>query len=350
MSVSDPSRLGAADSGAVLPGAVAAPGAGRPLRLVFVLAALAVMAALMGLIGWWLASGAPPPPPPRSPFGVGPREAAPAATGLGAMIMAWQAGFYRELTATLRLLKESQTALPALLGLGFAYGVIHAAGPGHGKAVISAYIMSEERSAAVRGFVLSLSAALVQALVAITLVMVMTMLLKATARDMNAASRWIELVSFAAITALGLALLWRKAGLLDGALRGEVAACAPGCSHETMLPPAAPRSLAQTTAVVLTAGIRPCAGAIIVLVFAASQGLIWAGIATTFAMALGTALTTGLIALLAVMAKRLALHMAGGRGQSAAVVVRAGECLAAAFVAVLGALLLFGLWSAGSAS
>jgi acyl-CoA synthetase (AMP-forming)/AMP-acid ligase II len=53
---------------------------------------------------------------------------------------------------------------------------------------------------------------------------------------------------------------------------------------------------------------------------------------------------------LAVMAKHLALHIAGGRGQTAAIAVRAGECLAAAFVAVLGALLLFGLWSAGSGS
>jgi ABC-type nickel/cobalt efflux system permease component RcnA len=350
MSVSDPSRLGAAGSDAAMPDAAAGSGDGGAMRLFVVLAALALMAGLMGLIGWWLASGAPPPPPARSPFGVGPREAAPAATGIGAMIMAWQASFYRELTAALRLLKDSPAALPTLLGLGFAYGVVHAAGPGHGKAVISAYIMSDERSAALRGFALSLGAALVQALVAIALVLVMTMLLKATARDMNAASRWIEIVSFAAITALGLVLLWRKAGLLSGAVRGEVAACAPGCGHEAMLPPPAPRSFAQTAAVVLTAGIRPCAGAIIVLVFAASQGLVWAGIATTFAMALGTALTTGLIALLAVMAKHLALHLAGGRGQSAAVAVRAGECLAAAFVAVLGALLLFGLWSAGSGS
>ncbi len=68
------------------------------------------------------------------------------------------------------------------------------------------------------------------------------------------------------------------------------------------------------------------------------------GIAATFAMALGTALTTGAIAALAVFAKALALRIAGGRGAAGAVAVAAIELLAAAFVLVLGASLLFGLW------
>lgn len=312
------------------------------------LIALGVMALAMGLIGAWLAGGAAPPPPPRNPFGVGPREAAPAATGLGPLIISWQAQFYRELTAALRAVKDSTPALLTLLGLGFGYGVIHAAGPGHGKAVISAYILSDDRSAVWRGFGLSLGAALVQAAIAIGLVLVFTIALKATAPTMNAASRWIEIVSFAAITALGLAVLWRKAGVLIGASRGEAAACAPGCAHDVALPPARPRSWREVIGVVLAAGLRPCAGAIIVLVFSVSQGLLWAGIGATLAMSLGTALTTGVIALIAVVAKRLALGLAGGRGNRAALAVRALECLAAAFVATLGGLLLFGYWSAGA--
>src|SRR6185436_11428727 len=91
--------------------------------------------------------------------------------------------------------------------------------------------------------------------------------------------------------------------------------------------------------VVLAAGIRPCAGAIIVLV-SLSQGVFVAGIAATFAMALGTALTTGAIASLAVFAKALALRLAGGRGAAGALAVAGLQLLAAAFVAVLGASLL----------
>ncbi len=317
------------------------------LKAALALAALCLIGLMLLALVWSMIPAAPPPPA-RNPFGVGPREAAPAANGLGAMIVAYQASFYRELTATLKLLKESAAALPALLGLGFAYGVIHAAGPGHGKAVISAYILADDRSAAWRGFSLSLAAALVQACVAVALVAHFTIVLGATARSMNEATRWVEIVSFAAIAAIGLAILWRKTGVLLAAWRGEASACAPGCSHDAALPDAQRRPFRETAGVVLAAGIRPCAGAIIVLVFAASQGMVWAGVAATFAMAMGTALTTGALALLAVGMKNVALTLAGGRGERAAIAVRGLECLAAAFVAVLGAFLLFGYLSAGA--
>lgn len=333
----------------VTPGWASSPGTDVGPRLIVVSLALLLVGAMMALLAFWLAPAAPPPPPPRNPFGVGAREAAPAANAFGAFVMQWQASFYRQITASFAALKESPAALPALLSLGFAYGVVHAAGPGHGKAVISAYILSDDRSAALRGFGLSLGAALIQALVAIALVAVFSLLLNATARSMNAATRWVELASFAAVALLGLALLWRKSGVLLAALRGEAAACEPGCGHELLAAPPR-RSWREQLGVMAAAGIRPCAGAVIVLVFALSQKLAWAGVATTFAMALGTALTTGAIALLAVGAKGLALRLAGGRGQRAAVAVRSVECLAAAFVAALGAALLSGLWSAGLAS
>jgi ABC-type nickel/cobalt efflux system permease component RcnA len=314
-------------------------------RLLIVALSLAAVGIMAALAGWLLSGGAPPAPAPRNPFGVGPREAAPAATGIGGLILGWQAAFYRELSGALRLVRDSGAAVWTLAWLGFAYGAFHAAGPGHGKAVISAYILADERSAVMRGFGLSLAAALFQAAVAIAIVGVFTLALRATAASMNAATRWIELASFAAVMLVGLAVLWAKAGVLLAALRGDPAACGPGCDH-TIAPPAAPpRSLAQTAGVVMAAGARPCAGAIIILVFAASQNLLWAGVAATFAMALGVALTTGALGLLAVMAKRLALALAAGRGDRAAVVIRALECGAAAAIACLGALLLLGLWS-----
>jgi ABC-type nickel/cobalt efflux system permease component RcnA len=88
----------------------------------------------------------------------------------------------------------------------------------------------------------------------------------------------------------------------------------------------------------------------VVLVFALSQGLFAAGIAATFAMALGTALTTGAIAAVAVFAKASALRVAGGRGLSGAVAIAGFELLAAAFVLVLGLSLLFGMWTSATAS
>jgi ABC-type nickel/cobalt efflux system permease component RcnA len=318
------------------------------LRLAVMVAALALMALGFAVVGWWLSTGQPPPPPPsRSPFGAGVREAAPAATGFGGFILSWQASFYRELTGAMRAMRESSAALPLLAWLGFAYGVFHAAGPGHGKAVISAYIIADDRSAALRAFSLSLAAALLQAAVAILIVSAAVYVLGTTAAGINHATRQIELISFAIITALGVWLLWRKAGEVVGAWRGEAAACAPGCAHDVSLAVTHQRSWRATAGVVVTAGMRPCAGAIIMLVLAASMGLFWAGMAATLAMALGTALTTGALALVAVLAKRTALALAGGRGQMAAIAVRSLEALAAAFLALLGAVLLMGLWSGG---
>ena len=96
------------------------------------LAAVAVIALAMGLIGLWL--GPLSKPPPRNPFGMGLREATPSGS-LGAWILSVQSGFYASLQAGVREMKENGSALYSLLLVGFAYGVFHAAGPGHGKGV-----------------------------------------------------------------------------------------------------------------------------------------------------------------------------------------------------------------------
>jgi ABC-type nickel/cobalt efflux system permease component RcnA len=324
-----------------------------PRRLLVALLALVLVAGALGLIAW-LASlyFPPPPPPPRNPFGTAlPREALPATTGIGAVILAWQSSFYRELTATLKGIAQSPAALPSLLGLAFAYGVFHAAGPGHGKAVISGYIVADNRSLK-RGLALSFAAAIVQALVAIGLVGALTIALNATAKTMASTTFVIEQGSFALVALVGLYVLWRKAGNLV-ALGGGAAHDPASCDHVHM--PGADevsrlRSFREMAGVVLAAGLRPCAGALIILVFANAQGLLWAGIAATFAMALGTALTTGALAALAVFFKFAALHFAGGGSLKGARIIAGLEVLAAAFVAVLGAALFFGLRAAGQGS
>lgn len=315
------------------------------------LVALAAIVAALALLAWLVGGSAAPPPPPRSPFGVGPREAAPATTGFGALILSWQTAYYGQMTAALKALKADGAALYALLGVGFAYGAFHAAGPGHGKAVIAAWIIADDRSLR-RGLGLSLAAALLQALVAITLVLVLTFALRATAATMGQTTRLVELASFAAVGLVGLAVLWRKAGqfaALSGAGAADMA-----CDHVHLPGPEVLDRLGSWRAmagVVLAAGLRPCSGALVILVFALANGLFWAGIAATFAMALGTALTTGALAAFAVLFKRAALALAGGRhGQGGLRALLALECLAAAFVAVLGLTLLFGLWTGTGAS
>ena len=316
-------------------------------RLGCALAAVALVAAAMSALAWLL--GPMSAPPPRNPFGMGLREAAPTGA-LGASILSIQAGFYRSLQAGIRDLGENGGAMGSLLLLGFAYGVFHAAGPGHGKAVISAYLVADGKALR-KGMALSLAAALVQALAAIAIVGVAAVMLRATAGAMNRLAAHVELAGFTAIALLGALITWRKAGKVLGVLalsRNPLASPqAQDCDHVHMPPPeelSRLRRWRDMAGVAVAAGIRPCGGALVVLVFALSQGLFAAGVAATFAMALGTALTTGAIAALAVFAKALALRAAGGRGASGALAVAGIELLAAAFVLVLGVSLLLGAW------
>ncbi|HSP25934.1 MAG TPA: nickel transporter, partial [Saliniramus sp.] len=151
-----------------------------------------------------------PPPTPRAPFGMTMREAAPQASGIGAFILAMQGAFYQHLQAAVSALKENGAAIWTLVAIGFGYGVFHAAGPGHGKAVISAYLVANER-ALVKGLMLCLAAALLQAFVAIAIVLVALGVFTITAAGMDRLSGRVEIASFAAVALLGLFVTWRKA-------------------------------------------------------------------------------------------------------------------------------------------
>jgi nickel/cobalt transporter (NicO) family protein len=247
--------------------APALPGTGRtPLwrRLGLMLAAVAIIAAVMGLVGLWL--GPLSKPPPRNPFGMGLREATPSGS-LGAWILSVQSGFYGSLQAGVREMKENGSALFSLLLVGFAYGVFHAAGPGHGKGVISAYLVADEKALR-KGFALSLAAALVQALVAIGIVAIVSLALRATASTMNKLALNVELASFIAVALLGAVITWRKAGKVLGVMalaRNPYAAVEENCDHVHMPPPEELSRLTRwrdMAGVAIAAGIRPVAGAL----------------------------------------------------------------------------------------
>jgi ABC-type nickel/cobalt efflux system permease component RcnA len=249
--------------------------------------------------------------------------------------------------------------------------VFHAAGPGHGKAVIASYMLANER-ALKRGTLIAFGAAALQGLVAFLIVAVGAVLLGATSAQMTRASALIEQASYAAILGLGLWLVWRKARAFAAAWRGEEAQCADcgatvrglsytpsaGAASSARAVAAAPALCAhlpdparlsgawswrEALATMAAAGARPCSGALVVLVFALSQGAFRAGGLAVAAMALGTALTTSALAAFAVLFKNAARRLARGRGEGgAALVLRGVELIAALALALLGAGLLTG--------
>ena len=143
-----------------------------------------------------------------SPFG---RPTAPPPDfGPMGWIIAKQAEFYALLSRALSAVRTgSPGAVWSLISLSFLYGVFHAAGPGHGKAVISAYIVANGDTIR-RGVALSLLSSLAQALVAIAAVGAMVLVFGATARSMGQVVRIMEIAGFSLIALIGARLLWSK--------------------------------------------------------------------------------------------------------------------------------------------
>ncbi|MBB4424836.1 ABC-type nickel/cobalt efflux system permease component RcnA [Bradyrhizobium sp. CIR48] len=306
----------------------------------------------------------------QNPFGAPrPAQAAqPEASGLIGWLLAKQSEFYRQMSATIRAAKSDGSAVWTLLFISFAYGIFHAAGPGHGKAVIASYLVAN-RETARRGIALSFASALMQSLVAILIVGISAWVLNATAKTMCKAEGAIEIASYALIALFGLRLVWVKGRIFIRALQAAqpVPAIAgvphhhdhgydhahhghdhvhdEHCGHSHGPTPselAGPGGWRRGFAAILTVGIRPCSGAILVLVFALAQGLFWAGIAATFLMGLGTAITVAAIAVVAVSAKDIAARLSAGRDGGGALFMRGIEFAAAGVVLLFGAGLLFG--------
>lgn len=326
----------------------------------------------------------------QNPFGAPrPAQAAePEAGGIIGWLLAKQSEFYRQMSATIRAAKTDGSAVWTLLFISFAYGIFHAAGPGHGKAVIASYLVAN-RETARRGIALSFASALMQSLVAILIVGISAWVLNATAKTMCKAEGAIEIASYALIALFGLRLVWVKGGGFIRALQSvqPVPAIAgvphdhhdhgqhhhdahdhrphdrhhdhahahhhhghdhvhdEHCGHSHGPTPselAGPGGWGRGFAAILTVGIRPCSGAILVLVFALAQGLFWAGIAATLLMGLGTAITVAAIAVVAVSAKDIAARLSAGRDGGGALFMRGIEFAAAGLVLLFGAGLLLG--------
>ncbi len=317
--------------------------------------------------------------PANRPFQVGGGEGGGGASG---GIVGWlintQSQLTHQMSGYLRALPHSPAAFWSLILIGFLYGVFHAAGPGHGKAVIASYVTANDQALR-RGLILSLFAALLQGLSAIVIVGVAAVIFATTAARMNEIADALATASYCGIMVIGAWLTWKKGHALVQAARryfesrlwlsagalfaGAPWQAAPGemrfaslravspdlmkpsdCGHVHMLDPGQLgagftwRSAATT---VFFAGARPCSGALLILVYALAQHLFWAGIAAVFAMSVGTAVTTGAIAALSVFAKSLALRAAGRESPRANLVARGFEFSAAVLVFLFGATLLF---------
>jgi ABC-type nickel/cobalt efflux system permease component RcnA len=343
--------------------------------------------------GWAAATG---------PFGAGLPDGGgpPGATlfpRLFSTLISLQTYFNQHITAAVRAMRHDGSAVWTLLALSFVYGVVHAAGPGHGKAVVSSYLLATRQTLR-NGIVLAFVASFAQAGGAIVLILIASMVLHMTSVSITWAGFYLEIISDALVVMLGCWLVWTKiirarwTSRLDfkpvnaltrpeqylagatvaaasrfqaseivqpalasntlrrslihtqtGSLHLDPRACECGHSH---LPDrtATEGSLdwCKAWTVVASTALRPCTGALIVLVFSISQGLLLAGVAATLAMGLGTAITVASLALLAVSARKTAFVLTGADSPLGRRLMRSVEAFGAIVVLAFGTLLLAG--------
>ena len=338
---------------------------------------------------------------PQTPFGGPPQEPGFKIDRNGPLgfIVVWQEQFYKSLTAALGQLKTDWTAFWVLGGLSFLYGIFHAAGPGHGKVVIGSYMLANERQMR-RGILLSFGSGMLQAVMAVALVGVAALALKLSTSAMDLAVVWIERSAYAMMVLLGLWLVARKlfgwghshaatdleavahTRLHEGEgrhallsdrqqafqFRPAVAGPAGGYDshgrapghahyghdhgdqehdhdhghhhHHVVTADQTGGDWREQLGVVLSSGLRPCSGALLVLVFAWSQGVFLAGVVSAFLMGLGTAITVSVLAVMAVSAKGLARRYLDTNGQLGSRLVGFAELGGALVVLAFGLAML----------
>lgn len=232
----------------------------------------------------------------------------------------------------------SVTAFVSLALAGFLYGVFHAAGPGHGKMVISGYLLADHTTIR-KGLLITALSSLLQAVVAITLVLSLFYGMGLARAQTEYVAAWFECVSFGLIALIGFVLMVKG---IKGPAHNHEADCDCGHHHGP-----APVDLLgvddwKTVAgMIVSIGIRPCSGALILMFFACLMGEVYAGMAATLAMAIGTALTVSTIAMAVAGSKAGVIKLVHGSEQFIGLAGQIVRIAGGALILFLGAIFCY---------
>ena len=268
------------------------------------------------------------------------------------VVQSLQRDLQQSLSAAMRRVElDGFRASLMLIALSFGYGVFHAAGPGHGKIIITTYLLSHE-SQLRRGVILAFASSLVQGATAIIIVSLAVWILDLSMRQTSGITSDVEIASFALIVVVGGMIALARAVRLAKSFAGKTVPDSHHAhkhahkhshkhSHTHSHGPSpddlqSPLSLRTFAGIVMSIGIRPCSGAVIVLLLAYSLGLHMAGLFSVLAMSLGTALTVSVLAGISVylreVAKRLIVVLPDGN---------AGMQRVSDIVGLIGGLVIF---------
>ncbi|WP_068717453.1 nickel/cobalt transporter [Vibrio tritonius] len=257
----------------------------------------------------------------------------------------WQRSSVEQISDLIYSATQDPSAMWSLVEISFLYGIFHSIGPGHGKLIVSSYLATNPAKINTALWITVISA-LVQALVAIAIVSVFLFVMHLTMHHVNQFVEQIFNVSYLGVLLIGAVIFYQGARyfwqrLAQRKQHGEHShkheqhhshshssqahhhqhsndgTCSCGHKHS-----ASPQelnhasTLKEYAAIIASIGIRPCTGAILVLLFANLANVYWLGVASAILMAVGTAFTTSTIALLTVSGRKVVQHYLTANSQS----------------------------------
>ncbi len=250
---------------------------------------------------------------------------------VGRAILDFQREANRTIAQQMRAIRDGETTAPLLLGLllAFAYGAVHAAGPGHGKLVVMTYFLSRDARIG-RGLLMGAQIAVMHVLSAIVVVVFADLLLRKGFGGAPSEVPAVRYVSYGFILLIGLAMLWRAARRTMQPAHAHHHhhghACGCGARHD------------EGGLLSFGVGLVPCTGSVLILLYAMANGILPAGLTLVAMIALGMAVTMGGLGLLSVLARRfVAERLSGGSGRVGVALDLAGSL---AIVLLGGTLLL----------
>jgi ABC-type nickel/cobalt efflux system permease component RcnA len=234
-----------------------------------------------------------------------------------ARISVWQQQLNQKMAVLIRRVRETKSQGPLLLLIliSFVYGVVHAAGPGHGKAVAMSYMVS--RDSDVRGCVLLGNfIALFHGLSGIILVLIIHFVLQNTVMgSLESVTRITQIISYSLIALVGMFLLVKN--LYSWHRRTETGISSP-----------------LSTALIV--GMIPCPGVVLIMLFAMSLHMLWLGLLLAVIMIVGMAVTISAVVAAGVTGKSMLLGALDRRNKTVTIVERTLNIAAALIVTILG--------------
>ncbi len=221
-----------------------------------------------------------------------------------------------KISRTLKQIKnnESPNILFFGIGIAFLYGIIHALGPGHSKTIVASYFLSN-KSGFIKPIIMSVQISAMHCVSAIIFVLLADVSLRTIMGNPDGEIRIISLFSYAMIFLVGVYLLISKYRS-----KGEpLCACS---KNSTML--------------ALSAGLIPCTGSLVIMLYAMANQMLWTGIILVAAISAGIAVTISAVGIFSNLANRAMVSGLDKFGEKSSKIITSIEYAGFGLIALLG--------------